>query len=141
MTHTPYEHTPLEPAPTPRSFPMAAVYVAATVLFTVYGQLVIKWQVTNAGDFPVDLGDKLHFLVRLLLKPWVITAFAAAFVAAITWMAALTKLDLSHAYPFQATSFVLVLLLSAALLGESINAPKVAGILLIVAGLVVGSQG
>lgn len=120
---------------------MSYVYVACTILLTVYGQLVIKWQVVGAGPFPDDPAGKLWFLARLLLNPWIITALAAALLAAFTWMAAMTKLDLSHAYPFTSLSFVLVTFVSAWLFQEPVTVPKIAGIALICAGIVVGSQG
>jgi multidrug transporter EmrE-like cation transporter len=53
----------------------------------------------------------------------------------------MTKLDLSHAYPFTSLSFVLVALASAWLLNEPLTGPKIAGIALICLGIAVGSQG
>jgi multidrug transporter EmrE-like cation transporter len=120
---------------------MSYVYVLCTVLLTVYGQIAIKWQILEAGPFPADPGEKIRFLARLLLNPWVISALAAALLAAVTWMAALTRLELSHAYPFMSIAFVLVMLCSAWFFSEPITPYKVAGIALVVLGLVVGSQG
>lgn len=120
---------------------MSYVYVAATVLLTVYGQLVVKWQVNNAAGSGVDPSDRAAFLLRLLTNPWVLSALAAAFGASLCWMLAMVKLQLSHAYPFVSLSFVLVLLLSAALFAEPLSWAKVLGIVLIMAGVAVGSQG
>ena len=120
---------------------MSYVYVICTVLLTVYGQIAIKWQVLEAGPFPADPGDKLRFLVRLLANPWVLSALAAALLAAVTWMAAMTRLPLSHAYPFMSLAFVLVMLASAFFFSEPITPLKVTGIALVVLGIVVGSQG
>ena len=53
----------------------------------------------------------------------------------------MTRYELSVAYPFVALSFVLVLAGSAVFFGESLNAAKVAGIALIVIGIVIGSRG
>lgn len=116
------------------------LYVAGTIVFTVYGQLVVKWQVGEAGDFPEPAGEKIQFLLRLLLRPWVISALLVALLGALCWMAALTRFDLSRAYPFMALSFVLVMLGSAALFSESLTVAKVTGIALICLGLVVGSR-
>jgi len=117
------------------------LYVAATVLLTVYGQLAVKWQVSAALAAGADPVGRAAFLAGMLLNPWVLSALAAAFGAALCWMLAMTKLELSHAYPFVSLSFVLVLVLSAALFGEPLTWPKGFGIALIVAGVVVGSQG
>ena len=120
---------------------MSYLYIAFTILLTVYGQVVIKWQVLGAGAFPEATEDKLHFLFTLLLNPWIISAYAAALLASIFWMAAMAKLQLSHAYPFMSMAFVLVLILSSMLFHEPITLPKIIGITLVVAGLIVGSQG
>jgi drug/metabolite transporter (DMT)-like permease len=119
---------------------VAYLYVFTTIVLTVYGQIIVKWQVTRAGALPRATGDKVEFLLRLAVNPWIITVFAGAFIAALAWFAAMTKLELSHAYPFMALSFVLVLLLSGLFLGETITAGKVAGIVLIGLGIVVGSS-
>src|SRR3954468_8472724 len=66
------------------------VYVAATLLLTVYGQGIVKWRVGEAGVFPAGTRDRVSFLARLVLDPWVLSAFAAAFLAAVSWMAAMT---------------------------------------------------
>ena len=119
---------------------MGYVYVFATVLLTVYGQLVFKWRIDEAGEFPAGSGDRLRYAGDLALDPWVISVFVAALAASITWGAALTKFELSFAYPFMSLSFVLVLLLGVALLNEAMAVEKVVGVVLISAGLIIGSQ-
>ena len=120
---------------------MSYVYVFLTVLLTVYGQLVIKWQVLAAGAFPEAPGEKMLFIARLLINPWIVSALAAALAAAVTWMAAMTKLDLSHAYPFLSAVFVLVPVASVLMFNEPVTMPKIAGLALIVAGIAIGGQG
>ncbi|TLM63135.1 MAG: hypothetical protein FDZ69_12540 [Deltaproteobacteria bacterium] len=121
---------------------MSYVYLFATILFTVYGQIVIKWQAMHAGPLPAAPADKLIFLLRLVfLNPWVLSGFFSAFLASLTWMAVVTKLPLSHAYPFVSFSFVLVVLSGALFFHEPLTWPKILGMTLIVAGIVVGSQG
>jgi len=120
---------------------MSYVYIASTILLTVYGQMIIKWQVMNAGSMPADVSEKVMFLAKLLLNPWIISAFLAALLASVFWMAAMTKLQLSHAYPFMGLTFVLVLLGSSLFFQEPVTLFKIAGVSLIVLGLVVASQG
>lgn len=120
---------------------MSYFYVLCTILLTVYGQLAIKWQVLKAGAFPEDGIEKIRFLAHLLINPWVVSAFLAALLASVTWMAAMTKLQLSHAYPFMSLAFILVMVFSGLLFHEPISLPKVIGIALVIIGLAVGSQG
>ena len=76
-----------------------------------------------------------------MVNPWVISAFLAALFASVSWMAAMTKLQLSHAYPFMSLAFILVILFSALLFDEPITTAKIIGVALVMVGLAVGSQG
>jgi drug/metabolite transporter (DMT)-like permease len=117
---------------------MAWVYVAISVLVTAYGQLVVKWRVSKRGHLPATLSGKGHFFLSLLTDPWVLSAMATTFLAALCWMAALSKLELSKAYPFSAVSFMTVLLFSGIFLDESITFGKAAGLAIVIAGLIIG---
>ncbi|HEV2681829.1 MAG TPA: EamA family transporter [Rhodanobacter sp.] len=118
---------------------MAYVLIALTILLTVYGQLVLKWQVSlSAANFGGALG--FAFYLRLLLNPWVISGFAAAFGASLCWMGAISKMELSRAYPFMALNFVLVGLIAIPLFGEVFTWNKLIGLCLIIGGLLFFTQ-
>lgn len=117
-------------------------YVLLSVTLTVYSQIVNKWQVTNAGTLPEAWIDKFFFLGRLLLNPWILSTFVGAFVAGLAWLAALSKLPLSYAYPvFVSLTFVGVIVLSTILFREAMTLPKAIAMGLIIAGIIIGSQG
>lgn len=120
---------------------MNFLYILATVLFTVYGQLVVKWQVTRAGPYPLATSERLSFLLKLLVNPWIISGVAAGFLALLCWMIAMTRFDLSYAYPFMSLAFVFVLILSAIFFHETVTMAKMSGILLIIAGIIIASRG
>lgn len=115
------------------------VYIPATIGFTVYGQVVLKWQLSKSDAIPRGTVNALGHLVGQLTNPWIFSGFGAAGLAAIAWMGALSTFPLSVAYPFMATSFVLVLIASSLLLGEPVTLAKVIAITFIVLGLVLGS--
>lgn len=120
--------------------PLDYLYIVLTIGFTVYGQLVLKWRISKFGPLPSDTFEKLRFLFSLLFDPAIFSGFAAAFLASLAWMAAMTKFDLSHAYPFMSLNFVVVLLLSVFILGEPLTSHKIIGIGLIVLGTVVATR-
>lgn len=123
------------------SRPLDYLYIVATIGFTVYGQLILKWRIAKFGPLPADTVEKLKFLISLLFDPAIFSGFAAAFLASLAWMAAMTKFDLSHAYPFMSLNFVVVLLLSGWLLSEPLTFQRVLGVGLIVLGTVVAARG
>ena len=113
------------------------ILITLTVLLTVYGQLVLKWQSSMFGPLPAGVPGKLAYLGQMLLNPWVISGLGAAFAASLCWMLALRKLPLSTAYPFTAASFVLVLLFAVVLFNEPVTLGKVLGTAMIVGGILV----
>lgn len=114
--------------------------IMVTIICTVYGQLAIKWQMAKLDDLPHGVLDKLSVLTLQLLNPWVFTGFVSAFIAALAWMAALTRFDLSYAYPFMSISFFLVMILSTLLFQEPITFNKMVGMLLVIGGIIIGSR-
>ena len=116
-------------------------YILGTILCTVYGQIVAKWQVGKAGALPASFSERIPFLLHLFLNPWILSSTAAGFGALLCWLSAMTKFELSYAYPFMSLAFVLVLVLSVLLFHEALTAAKILGVLLIIAGIIIGSRG
>lgn len=116
-------------------------FIFLTILFTVYSQLVMRWQVSLAGPLPLDLYDKFLFILNLLISPWVLSGIFATFLAGVSWMLAMTKFEISYAFPFVSLNYILVLSAGYFFFGESINLSKLVGGSLIVLGVIVISQG
>jgi multidrug transporter EmrE-like cation transporter len=116
------------------------VYILITILLTAYGQLVLKWRMNTLGQFPQLLNEQVLFLGKALLDPYIISSFGAAFLASLTWMAALTKFDLSYAYPFMSLAFLVVLIASFFLFQEPLTLHRILGTCLIMAGLLLASR-
>lgn len=91
---------------------MGYLYVLGTILFTVYGQLVMKWRISKFGSLPEPFIDKLLFLIKLVFDPFIFSSLLSAFIASLFWMAAMTKFNISYAYPFMSFSYVLVFIFS-----------------------------
>jgi multidrug transporter EmrE-like cation transporter len=116
---------------------LGCVYVFLCIALTVYGQMVLKWRLNLLGSPPPGVGSTLVFVLRSLTDVWILSTYVAALVASFTWMAALTRFELSLAYPFMSLAFVCVLVLGILFFGESLTFTKVAGTLLVVAGLII----
>lgn len=56
------------------------------------------------------------------------------------WMAAMTKFELSYAYPFMGLTFVLVSVFGVLFMGENFSLYKVLGLLLIVSGIIITAR-
>lgn len=116
-------------------------YIIFTVFFTVYSQLIMRWQVTMAGQLPDDGVGKIQFIAALLLNPWVISGIIATFFAGVSWMLAMTRFEVSYAFPFVSLNYVVVLITSVFLFDESMSSTKIIGTLIIVFGIIVLARG
>ena len=116
-------------------------FICSTIAFTVYSQLVMRWQVSSAGQLPADLPGKIHFIISLLFNPWVMSGIVATFFAGISWMLTMTKFEISYAYPFVSLNYVLVLVAGFLLFHESVSAAKLAGSVLVILGIIVIAKG
>lgn len=126
---------------------MGKLYLAATIIIGVMSQLILKWRVTalTTGadiDIPQAWSRKIPWLlVNVLFDRFIILSIFLSFLSGISWMATMSKLEISFAYPFTSLGYVLVLLSSHFLFGESMNIKKIMGIGLIMTGLIISSQG
>jgi len=120
---------------------MSYLYILGTILFTVYGQLILKWRISQLEfNLPRGIFLKMISLFKLVFDPFIFSGFASAFIASFFWMAAISKLDLSHAYPFMGLSFVLVTFLSVYIFNETFTLYKLIGVSFIVLGIFITSR-
>jgi multidrug transporter EmrE-like cation transporter len=115
-------------------------YIIGCIFFTVYGQIVMKWQIVQYGELPTETMSKIVFLLKLLLDPYVFFGLFAAFLAAICWMAAMTKYDVSQAYPYVSAGLTLFTMLGGVfILSEPLTYVKIGAVALICSGIVLMS--
>lgn len=117
------------------------VYILSTIVFTVYSQLVMRWQVVAAGSLPSDSFGKVGFVISLIANPWVLSGIFATFLAGVSWMLAMTRFEISYAYPFVSLNYILVLLAGFFLFNETLGAAKLIGSALVIVGIIVIAKG
>lgn len=112
------------------------LYILGTVAFTVYGQIMLKWRIGIYGQLPTSASDKIIFLLKALLDPYIFSGLVAAFIASLFWMAAMTKFDVSFAYPLITAGLTLTTVCMAiVILSEPVSINKVLGVVLIICGV------
>jgi len=109
----------------------------ALVLFAVLaascGQLMLKHGMQLATARARGSGGSLA--VAAATTPWVVFGLMVFGVSAVAWLAALSKVPLSLAYPFNAVSYIVILTASILVLHERANLLTWAGTVLVVSGL------
>ena len=117
-------------------------YLILAICFGVVSQLIIKWKMSAFSfDDYETWQDKFILSFSMLLNPYIIIALILTLLAGVTWMIAMTKFEISYAYPFTLLGLVLVTIFSVVFFGESISVYKIGGIALIILGVVVISKG
>ncbi len=113
----------------------ATVVLVSAIASVVIAQILIKWQVMGAGPFPGGARAVVTYFAGLLTKPWVIVAYALLLVSALAWMAVLSQLELSYAYPILSLTYIGVVILSSVFFDEPLTVNKLVGVGLITAGV------
>ena len=118
----------------------AILLIGSTIVLTVAGNLLIKAGMVEVGVLPDDLSEYPGFLFQALTNLKVILAMSLAFLAAVSWMGAISMTDISLAYPFMSLAVVLVLLLSGILFEEAVPLNRWIGVVIVCIGLIVASR-
>jgi multidrug transporter EmrE-like cation transporter len=105
-----------------------AVVTAAT------GQVILKHGMQIATSRAAASHSSL--VLRAATSPWVLLGLVVFGISAIAWLAALSKVPLSVAYPFNAVGYLVILLASVVVLHERANVLTWVGSLMVVSGLV-----
>jgi len=124
------------------SFFINHFYLFLAISFGVASQLIIKWKMSHFSfDDYETMSDKFIFAFSMLANPYIILSLALTLLAGVTWMIAMTKFDISYAYPFTTLGFVFVFIFSAILFNEPVSWQKVIGLGFVVLGLIISSKG
>jgi drug/metabolite transporter (DMT)-like permease len=98
------------------------------------GQLLFKMASRNLS------GDLSRDLFSIAFQPPFIAAIALYGVASFLWVIAVQNTDISRAYPFMASGFIIVPFLGYLMFDETLTLPFFLGTALIVAGIAVIGQ-
>ena len=111
----------------------------ALILFSVVtaagGQLLLKHGMQLATAKSKVSGTSLA--ITAVTTPWVLLGLVVFAISAVIWLAALSRVPLSLAYPFNALGYLVILTASILVLHERANLWTWAGTSLVVAGLLV----
>jgi drug/metabolite transporter (DMT)-like permease len=132
-----------EAATTPRKGNRAVLIgmILLSVTLAAVAQVTLKSGVNRVTD---DTGGTLRIdgdsMRALAGSPIVWLGLVLFGLSAIVWLVVLSRASLSFAYPFASLSYVLILVMGRFVLDERITSLRLAGVALIVAGVVLVGQ-
>lgn len=118
---------------------MGYLYIFSTIIFTVYGQMILKWRINTTGweMKTSNFIEIVSWYLKFLIDPYIISGFVSAFMASVFWILAMTKFEITYAYPFMSLSPGLVFILGIFLLNETFTYGKIFGLIIIIIGIIV----
>ena len=99
----------------------------------------MKQGMRKFGEVTFD-NNILITIAKMFLLPNVIMGLAFYGISTVFWLVALSKIELSVAYPMLSIGYILLMILSYFLLNEAITIQKVIGTLLVVVGITLISR-
>ncbi|MBI4322070.1 MAG: EamA family transporter [Chloroflexi bacterium] len=112
----------------------------AAICMSVTGELLLKYGMNQVGDLSLHPSNLMSSLIRAFTSPFVLLGFAFVFGGSIFWLSVISRVQLSYAYPMLSLGYVLVVISSWLFLNEQVSMMRLAGVLVICAGVFVVSR-
>jgi drug/metabolite transporter (DMT)-like permease len=119
---------------------LAVGYILISVLAGAVGQILLKKGMTQMGAVTISSNQLVGILLRLATNPYVVIGLFIYVCGTVFWLAALSRVDLSYAYPFASLSYVVMLTASWLLFRENITPVRLLGTMIVALGVFVISR-
>ncbi|MEM9950849.1 MAG: hypothetical protein AAF846_04565 [Chloroflexota bacterium] len=116
------------------------ILIAATMMSL--GSLGLKGSIEAIGGFAENLSTVHKDVIALLFNPIFIVGLVLYGGGTLVWMRVLSTEPISVGYPIlMGSAFIAITIGAAFFFSESITIPKIVGMLVIVTGVIIASQG
>ena len=103
------------------------VYILISVLASTTGQLLLKKGMNSLGPITLSWDHLVSVLWKMATHPNVLVGLAIYLVGTVFWLSALSRVDLSYAYPFASLSYMVMLAASWIMFDEKITLSRLLG--------------
>jgi multidrug transporter EmrE-like cation transporter len=115
--------------------------IFAGVVLNSVAQLMLKAGARTLQGISLTSGSSvLNAALAASTQPWILAGLCCYFVSAGLWVVALTRVDVTVAYPLLSLGYVIAAVLAWQIFGEALTAGRIAGIAIILVGVVVLSR-
>jgi len=105
------------------------------VLLNAAAQLCLKQGMRQIGYFAFSLENLLPIGFKTALNPFVFTGLACYVVSVVVWLLALSRVEVSYAYPLLSVGYIVTAFAGQYFFGESLGPTRWAGIIVICVGV------
>lgn len=117
------------------SMNIAIVYILISVLGGAIGQILLKTGMSQMGALTLSLNQLFNILWRMATNPFVVVGLGVYVMGTVFWLAALSRVDLSYAYPFASLSYIVMLIASILIFKENVTLLRLIGTLVVGLGV------
>ena len=109
----------------------------AGVLLNAAAQLLLKAGTNAVGPFEFSTVNAVPVGMKLALEPHILGGIACYVVSVVVWILALSRVEVSVAYPMLSIGYVVNAVAAYYLFGEAVSATRLVGIGVIILGVFV----
>ena len=109
--------------------------VMTGVLLNAAAQLLLKAGTNSVGTFAFSLENAVPVGWKLATEPHIVGGLACYVVSVVVWIMALSRVEVSIAYPMLSVGYVVNAIAAWYLFGEAVSATRLAGIGVIILGV------
>ena len=113
----------------------AFAFIINGVLLNAVGQLALKASVHGMGAIVVTMDTLLPVAWRLARQPWLWLGLSCYGVSVAVWILALSRVDVTIAYPMLSIGYVVSAIAAWMLFGEALSGGRLTGIGIIMVGV------
>jgi len=110
------------------------VLIIISIVLGACGQIVMKMGTSQLAVSGLSI---MNQLLKYFTNIPILTGLVLYTLSAVVWIFAISKVQLSVAYPMVASGYVLVVILSYLLLHEPVSSLRILGLIVVVAGVVI----
>jgi drug/metabolite transporter (DMT)-like permease len=107
------------------------------IAFTVSGELLLKAGMNQLGELNLEPSQAIPSLLRVFTTPIIVMGFTLIFTGSIFWLAVISRVPLSLAYPMLSLSYIFGVAGAWIFLGEAVTLQRMIGVAIICTGVIV----
>ena len=109
--------------------------IFAGVLLNAVAQLFLKAGTNEIGALNFNREQIISTVLKISLEPYILAGLTCYVLSVAIWIVALSKVDVSVAYPMLSMGYVVNIIAAWYLFGETISPQKIVGIATIILGV------
>lgn len=114
--------------------------ILSGVFLNAVAQLALKQGANRLTHMSLSMDNIVPLGIHIALNPWILLGLVLYGASVVLWIVALSRVDVSFAYPMLSIGYIIVAVAGAVLFHEPLGMYKILGIALIIMGVILLSK-